>query len=214
MTSSLAAIHVAKKQLGLDDDTYRAKLNLITGKASTKDMSEAERQKVLTVFRNEGFQAAPAQRRAGGSAKLSGPYAKKLQALWIAGWNLGVFRSREDAPLVAFVKRQTELDAVRFLRYADDAHKAIEALKAWIAREGGVIWSNTGLPENLKDCFGYKIASAQWAMIGPKADFWPVVTSLVLKEKSCRNLIDREWIIVMNELGKTIRAGKRKALTS
>ncbi len=53
MTSSIAAIHVAKKQLGLDDDTYRAKLTNITGKASVKDMTEAERQKVLTVFRNE-----------------------------------------------------------------------------------------------------------------------------------------------------------------
>ena len=65
MTSSIAAIHVAKKQLGLDEDTYRAKLRLIVGKDSTKAMSEAERQKVLEALRKDGFKPAskPSPRR-------------------------------------------------------------------------------------------------------------------------------------------------------
>lgn len=70
-----AAIHVAKKQLGLDDDTYRAKLEIITGKSSTKGMTDDERQAVLTVFRNEGFQPAPNAPRPNGRAKLTGRYA-------------------------------------------------------------------------------------------------------------------------------------------
>ncbi|MGF6156990.1 phage gp16-like protein [Ensifer sp. KUDG1] len=68
MTSSLAAIHVAKKKLGLDDDSYRAKLTHITGKSSTKDMTEQERQRVLAVFRNEGFQPVPSAPRPNGRA--------------------------------------------------------------------------------------------------------------------------------------------------
>ncbi len=36
MTSSIAAIHVAKKRLGLDDDTYRAKLANITARHPPK----------------------------------------------------------------------------------------------------------------------------------------------------------------------------------
>ena len=34
MSKSIAAMHVAKKQLGLDDDTYRAALLEATGKSS------------------------------------------------------------------------------------------------------------------------------------------------------------------------------------
>ena len=45
---------------------YRAELGRITGKQSIKDMTEAELEKVLTVFRNEGFAPAPAVRRVDG----------------------------------------------------------------------------------------------------------------------------------------------------
>lgn len=55
MISSIAPIHVAKKQLGLDDDTYRAKLQVITGKSPVKDVAQAEREKVITAFRQDGL---------------------------------------------------------------------------------------------------------------------------------------------------------------
>jgi hypothetical protein len=210
MTSSIAAIHVAKKQLGLDDDTYRAKLTRITGKPSVKDMTEAERQKVLTVFRNEGFKPAAPAKRPNGRANLSGPYAGKLQALWIAGWNLGVFRERDDAALVAFVKRQTGLDAVRFLRYQDDARKAIEALKAILSREAGVDWVIHKLMPDVKRTAGYKIARAQWARLNePGMSFWPMVHNLGGVRPGA-DPTDAQWITIMNALGERIRrAGER-----
>lgn len=209
MTSSTAAIHVAKKQLGLDEDTYRAKLQLITGKTSTKDMSEQERETVLQAFRKEGFKpaskAAPAARR-----KLSGPYAGKLQALWIAGWNLGIFRERDDSALIAFVKRQTGLDAVQFLRFPDDAKKAIEALKKIIAREGGVDWKFGMTVPLHKRAFGYRIASAQWKLLGETERFLQSAHAIAGRDMS-RMLTDAEWIAVMNELGTRIRARKAVA---
>lgn len=210
MTSSTAAIHVAKKQLGLDDETYRAKLENITGKASTKDMSEAERQKVLTVFRNEGFAPAGAERRSSGKQKLSGRYAKKLQALWIAGWNLGIVRDRDDAALIAFVKRQTGLDHVRFLHDGEDARRAIEALKGWMVREGGVDWSTASFMSDYAKRDGYRIAKAQWKILTPKAqnDFWPVVTDLIGARTLFRDLTDGQWITVMNHFGEQIRKVK------
>ncbi len=113
MSSSLAAIHVAKKKLGLDDDTYRAKLTHITGKASTKDMTEQERQRVLAVFRNEGFQPAPSASRPNGRAKLTGRFASKLQSLWIACYNLGIVANRDDAA-VAFLTALAEFTFFRF----------------------------------------------------------------------------------------------------
>ncbi len=166
MTSSTAAIHVAKKQLGLDDETYRAKLTVITGKSSTKDMSEDERQKVLKVLRRDGF--TPIERRPDGRQKLSGKYAKKLQALWIAAWNLGLVDKRDDAALIAFVKRQTGIDHTRFLVYAEDANKVVEALKGWLKREAGVMFGNTNGYEWLASD-GAKVAWAQWKILNPTA---------------------------------------------
>jgi phage gp16-like protein len=214
MTSSIAAIHVAKKQLGLDDDTYRAKLMKITGESSVKNMSEAQRQKVLTVFRNEGFAPAGAVRRPSGAPKLTGKYAKKLQALWIAGYNLGIVRDRDDAALVAFIKRQTGIEHERWLRFADDARKVIEALKGWIDRETG-----TGLGKapayDWLILDGAKIAWAQWRILNPGADkinrmgFDAEVFRLIdIPNYWLAALTDSHWIVVMNALGKRVRAMK------
>lgn len=136
MSRSIAAMHVAKKQLGLDDDTYRAALVQVTGKSSSATMSEAERQDVLEHFRASGFKGVATGRR----KPLEGKFAGKLQALWIAGWNLGLVRDRDDRALIAFVRRQTGIDHVRFLRHGQDAVKAIEALKGWLERSAGVDW--------------------------------------------------------------------------
>ncbi|OCP17457.1 MULTISPECIES: regulatory protein GemA [unclassified Ensifer] len=207
---SIAAIHVAKKHFGLDDDTYQAKLQRITGKTSTKDMTEGERQQVLTVFRNEGFEPAPSAARPNGRAKLTGRYAGKLQALWIACYNLGIVGNRDDAALLAFVKRQTGIDHVRFLKFADDAAKAIEALKGWMAREGGVVWSNVEALANYDRADGYKIAWAQWRKLYRPATstlaFRMAVTDLTgVPADQCTA---KDWIAVMNALGERIRAAK------
>lgn len=199
--NSIAAIHVAKKQLGLDDDTYRAALVSITGKASTRDMSEAERNKVIAQFRDRGFKPAP--------KALQGPFAPKLQALWIAGWNLGIVRDRGDDAMLAFVKRQTGIDHTRFLIYAEDARKAVEALKGWIARAGGVDWS-TGFerPEWLR-VPGAQISVAQWQVlvaaetVSPSmGEFRKLVSDLA---KPVDQMQERDWQPVMNELGERVR---------
>ncbi|MDM9647726.1 regulatory protein GemA [Rhizobium sp. S163] len=211
-STSIAAIHVAKKQLGLDDDTYRAKLARITGKHSVKDMDEPERQKVLSVFRNEGFTPAPTARRSSGRQQLTGKFAKKLQALWIAAWNLGIVRNRDDAALVAFVKRQTGIDHTRFLVYADDANRAIEALKGWMRREAGVSYGSSNGYDWL-GTDGAKVAWAQWRMLEPSADlmvrrgFDAEVTKLAGKPM-LQQLEPGDWQKVMNALGDRIRARK------
>jgi phage gp16-like protein len=212
MTSSIAAIHVAKKQLGLDDDTYRAKLARITGKHSVKDMTEAERQQVLTVFRNEGFAPAPAARRANGRQQLSGKFAKKLQALWIAGWNLGIVRDRDDAALVVFVKRQTGIDHTRFLINADDASRAIEALKSWLRREAGVSYGNTNGYDWLA-LDGAKVAWAQWKILAPGASHmvrkgFDEAASQITGKPMLQALTAGDWQKLMNALGEQIRAQK------
>jgi hypothetical protein len=98
-------------------------------------MDTGEQKAVLGVLQKLGPQT-----RAGG------PYGKKLQALWISGWHLGVVENRQDAAMLKFVAGRTGIETLRFLRDPVDARKAIEALKKWLAREGGVDWSGHADP--------------------------------------------------------------------
>lgn len=202
MTSSIASIHAAAKRLGLDEDTRRAKMMLIVGKSSTKAMTEDERQKVLQVLNGDGYKPS-SKPRPDGRKKLSGQYAGKLQAMWIAGWNLGVIRDRDDSALIAFVKRQTGLDAVQFLRFPDDAKKAIEAIKAMLHREGAVDWGKSRFLPEYTQIDGYRIAKAQWKKLGEKGD----VTRFAMEAagKGIVALDNKDWITVMNLLGTRVR---------
>ena len=51
----LAAIHVAKKQLGLDDDAYRDMLFTVARVRSAADLDHAGRQAVIEHLRKRGF---------------------------------------------------------------------------------------------------------------------------------------------------------------
>lgn len=51
----IAKIHVAQKQLALDDDNYRAILKRITGKLSCKQMNLLELQKIMAEMERLGF---------------------------------------------------------------------------------------------------------------------------------------------------------------
>ncbi|WP_286695002.1 gp16 family protein [Spongiibacter sp. UBA1325] len=51
----LAQIHIARKQLALDDDTYRQALKTLTGKTSAKHLSLPELRCVMDDFTRKGF---------------------------------------------------------------------------------------------------------------------------------------------------------------
>ncbi len=53
----IAKIHIAKKDLGLDDGTYKDVLKRITGKDSSKNMTLNELKAVLDDFSRRGFVA-------------------------------------------------------------------------------------------------------------------------------------------------------------
>lgn len=202
--SATAAIHVARKQLGLDDDAMRDVYQRVTGKRSLREMSPAEQNSVVQELRRTGFKPA-----SNGSRKpLEGKFAKKLQALWIAAWNLGIVRERDDHALIAFVSRQTGLTHVRFLHDAGDAMKAIEGLKGWMTREAGVDWSTTLTADWLK-LSGAQIAVAQWNILIAKgveaADFRPFRAFVAEVAKPVDQMRELDWIPVMNALGDRVR---------
>lgn len=51
----MAKVHIGKKDLGLDDDTYRDVLWRVTGKRSCSDMTIAQLESVVKDMQNSGF---------------------------------------------------------------------------------------------------------------------------------------------------------------
>ena len=140
--SLMAKIHIAKKDLGLTDEDYRAILVEVTGKRSSADLSFLELGKVLDRFKTRGWtptvKAAsdmPAARQRSRSADH--PSAKKARALWISLAQLGVVRNPSEPALEAMAARQLGIER---LQWANGAHcyALIEALKGMATRAG---WS-------------------------------------------------------------------------
>lgn len=140
----IQVIHVAKRQLALVDDDYRAVLRRVTGKDSCSAMSIAELEAVKAELQALGFKASP-PRRAGRRPQARTEAAGKLRALWLSGYALGVVEDPSEAALSGWVKRVTGgrrkgVEALQWLTEADAA-TAIEGLKGWLTRAAGVDWS-------------------------------------------------------------------------
>lgn len=135
MSNLLAVIHVKKKSLSLDDDTYRDLLERVTGVRSAGEMTQQQRLQVIAEMDRQGA-ASAGPRRSLKADRVSGRYAGILRALWLTGFNLGIIRDNRDSALISFVERQTGLSHTAWLNDPYDAARAIEALKKWIEREG------------------------------------------------------------------------------
>ncbi len=129
----IAKVHVARKQLGLDEDSYRQILADVTGHASAGDCDERQLKAVLGHFESRGF--APRPRKAGVRPAADHPSARKARALWISLHQLGAIDNPAEQALEAFARRQLKVSA---LQWADQSqcYKLIEALKAVAERHG------------------------------------------------------------------------------
>lgn len=138
--SALAKVHVAKKELGLDDDTYRAIVGRVApGKRSSRDLSTAQLGRLIDELKRLGFKKPP-PKRAGRRKLADDEQHRKIRALWLSLWNLGVVHSSAEATICAFVKRQTGKDALQWCT-PHQLNKVVEALKDWATRDGGVDWA-------------------------------------------------------------------------
>ncbi|MBX9868180.1 MAG: regulatory protein GemA [Burkholderiaceae bacterium] len=81
--SDIKKIHIAKKDLAMDDATYRALLLRVTGKTSSKDCSPRDRQLLLEEFVRLGFKvkAKKAGRSLPQVAPERMPRMRKIEAL-------------------------------------------------------------------------------------------------------------------------------------
>lgn len=126
----LALIHIARKDLRLTEEAYRALLQSVAGLASAKDLDAVGRAAVIERLREIGW--APQRRPA--PSDWRAPRIAKIRKLWALLIEAGVLRQPGDQALRRFCARQT---GVARLEWADGEalNRCIEALKSWCARE-------------------------------------------------------------------------------
>jgi len=120
--SDLARIHIAKRELGLDDTTYHGILWDRYHQDSAADLTPDQAADLLELFREKGWRPASAGQRA------------LIHVLWQKLQKEGVIHHGDDRALDAFISHHTGHGDLRHLN-VHDASRVIEMLKKWIERE-------------------------------------------------------------------------------
>lgn len=126
MRKTLAAIHIIKNALCMDDDAYRDALAMqFGGRRSSKELSSAELKKWLLHLKS-------LQERAGLNTKSvkNEEMIAKCESLWITLRKLGAVRNGSKEALQAFVTKRTGAAGLRMAN-SRQLVQVIEALKQW-----------------------------------------------------------------------------------
>lgn len=123
----LAMIHIAKAQLGLDDETYRAMLWTVGRVRSAGDLDYAGRQAVLDHLKARGFKStAPKAKRpsnwdwVNNAAADRQPMLRKIAVMLKEA-------NREKAYVDAIAKQMFGVDLIEFCA-PDQLHRIVSAL--------------------------------------------------------------------------------------
>lgn len=124
-------VHIARRDLGMETDTYRAALLRATGKDSCSAMSKEELQKALDHLKLCGFKvrAKPAPSR----ALDQSPMSSKIRALWLLLHEIGAVSDPSEAALGAYCKRITGVEALQWTD-GKQCDRLIETMKKWAMR--------------------------------------------------------------------------------
>ncbi|MBU2673548.1 MULTISPECIES: gp16 family protein [Hafnia] len=132
-------IHIARRQMHLDDETYRLMLSsVVSGKTSCRDMSLGELEKVLAAFKERGFKASSNKKKT--AVKPRSNIVGKIVAIWHTMHQQGFIEHDTPAALDSYVQRTTRnlnggegIARVSWLR-DQEAVKVLESLKRWHQR--------------------------------------------------------------------------------
>lgn len=126
-------IHVARRELCMDDDTYRLLLSGMKGlggATSTADLSVPNLYRVLEQLKQRGFKVRPSKKQ---RPLAADDQSKKIRALWLTLKDLGEVRDPSEEALAKFVLKMTGVQALQWLS-SDQASQVIENLKKWQLR--------------------------------------------------------------------------------
>jgi len=134
----LAKVHLARKELALSEDDYRAILLDVAGRRSAADCNDAQLVAVVERFKARGWKQAQPKGRSGGKPADHRP-AGKARALWISLYHLNAISDPSERALEAFARRQL---GCQRMQWADQSmmFRLIEAQKAIAERNG---WSQS-----------------------------------------------------------------------
>lgn len=128
--SSLAKIHIAKSQLGLDDETYRALLARVAGVRSAKDLNPRQVGAVLVEFERLGW--VPSTTKKAGRKAPKAPTNKAQMS------KVEAFLAEANRPWAyadAMALRMFKVERVEWLD-ADQLRRMIAALAHDAKRQG------------------------------------------------------------------------------
>ena len=205
-------VHAEARRLGIDTDERRELQVRVVGKESCADMTVPELRAVVAAM-GEGRDRLPDHAP-----------AKKLQALWISAYHLGIVHDRTDRALCAWLRRQCKVDAAQWVT-AGRAAKAVEAMQLWLTRQAGVDWSpyatiaRDGARKEVHNPRA-RVLEAQWRRLhklgvvlnpdmGALASYATQYGRLP-HVGSYSELDDRQTIALMQQLGQMIREAKAR----
>ncbi len=122
-TRDLKLIHIAKRQMAWDDNTYRAILERITGNASAADLNAKQRSAVIDEFVRLGWKIKHHK-----SHRNPGTLPEDRQRLI---WKIGAYLAdagRVWAYADGIAKRVCKVESVRFAT-PEQLHKIVAALE-------------------------------------------------------------------------------------
>lgn len=133
----IAQIHIAKKDLGMDDDTYRAMLMGVAGVDSSSKLDYTGMTKVLKHLRGSGFAAKNTTNEWAFVFKLMPDrqlYGKKIYRL---AQRLGEAGKPVGKKYIEGIASQMA-GATKPLEFCDseDLHKIVQALEVYVRRKG------------------------------------------------------------------------------
>lgn len=132
----IALVHVAKKELGFDDQNYRSVLDLYGGVNSAKDLTLEGFERVMRYFEHQGFQSSFAQEQPNRQTEkkapvrdaAGSPYPAQLKMIEHLFEQIGIPPGERQQGFCRRVIQQP------WPQTRAEANKVFEALKAMLAR--------------------------------------------------------------------------------
>ena len=190
------AIFARCRELGIDNQARHKLQTDVTGVSSMTKMSDSDLNRLLTALKTPLVKDT----RVSSSLLPVNFMTAKIRALWISAYWLGVVKSKDDAALAAWMCRQTGFGSATWIT-PGAMSKLIDALKLWMTRSGGVVWTENPTLD---------IIYALWEQVeNEKRCLLSLDSWIAIKFKSSvdfRKMNTAQHNEIIRELGKLLRA--------
>jgi phage gp16-like protein len=136
-TQLIRLIHVARRELGMDEDSYRqflANIPVLEEATSCSKLSVPKLDVVLEQLKSKGFKVVPKNKKPQGKL-ANDPQSRLIRHLWLSLHTAGKVRDSSETALAKYVARLTKVDQLQWLNNRQ-ATVVIESLKNWLERKG------------------------------------------------------------------------------